>query len=111
MGEDMKPVRDEFFRLDSRGGDVLMSKFDNVGHDDGFGFGINGSLDAVVLKGYTSAEAFFGAEVSIVVSTGFLVGEDRASKRDKRGGIVFEGDVEVLPFRNIGIESGMAKKV
>ena len=111
MGEYLKSVIDAVFRRDGGGGDGGVCGVNGVVHNDVFGIAINGSLAEVVLKGYTSAEAFFGAEVSRSAGANFLVDKYKASKRDKRDGTIVDGGVEVLPSLNIGIYSGLNNKV
>ena len=60
MCEELKYVRYAVFRLDCVFHDGLVSFVDGVGHDDGFGIGINGPLAEEVLEGYTSSKDFFG---------------------------------------------------
>ena len=111
MGEDLKAVRYAVFRCDGGDSDRFVSGIKNFRHNDVLGIGIDGLLAAVVLKGDTSDEAFFGAEFIRFASTMLIVDEDRVSKRDKRGGIVVKVAVEVLPSRDLGIDSELPKKV
>ena len=111
FGKDLKAVRYLVFRRDFWGGGVVVSEVDRFRNDDGFGLSINGSLAVIVLEGYTSAEAFFGVEVIRVAITGFIVDDNMVSKRDNRGDILVEGDAEVLPRLNLGIDSGPREKV
>ena len=111
FGEDLKAVRYLVFRRDFWGGGVVVSDVDRFRNDDGFGLSINGSLAVIVLEGYTSAEAFFGVEVIRVAITGFIVDDNMVSKRDNRGDILVEGDAEVLPRLNLGIDIGPREKV
>ena len=103
MGENLKSVIYGVFRRDGGDSDGVLSDFDRVRHNDGLCLGFNVSLAIVVLEGDTSAEILFGAEFPIVTSTWLLVYEDRASKRDKRLGIIVKGAVELLPSRYPGI--------
>ena len=111
MGKDLKAVRDSLFRSDGGGGDLVVSDRDRFRNYSGVGLGINESLDVIVLEGYTRYEAFFGTEFLRVAIARFLVDGYRVSKRGNRNGIVFEGGAEVLPIRNLGVDSGLSNKV
>jgi hypothetical protein len=57
-----------------------MAEANSVGDAEGFGFGINDAMAAVMLKGDANVESVRAAEVPGAASGWLIVGDDGAAK-------------------------------
>ncbi len=86
-------------------------KVDSVRDAEGLGFGIDDAMAVVMLQGDANVESIRAAEVPGAASGWFIVGDDRAAEWEERGGILFEGAIEVFPGGIAWCDGGLAEEV
>jgi hypothetical protein len=111
VGDGVKAVDNGVGWCNGRDGEDVMTEVDNLGDAEGLGFGINDAMAAVMLQGDTNVESVRAAEVPGVVSGWLIVGDDRASEWEERGGIVVEAAIEVFSGRHTWCDGGLAEEV
>ncbi len=92
-------------------GEVVMTEVDSVGDAEGLGFGIDDTMAVVMLQGDANVESIRAVEVPGAASGWLIVGDDRAAKWDKRGGIAVKGAIEVFPGGHAWCDGGLAEEV
>jgi hypothetical protein len=111
VGDGVKAVDNGVGWCDGWDGEVVMMEVDSVGDAEGLGFGIDDTMAVVMLQGDANVESIRAVEVPGAASGWLIVGDDRAAKWDKRGGIAVKGAIEVFPGGNAWCDGGLAEEV
>jgi hypothetical protein len=81
IGDGVKAVDNGASWCDGWDGEVVMTEADHVGDVEGFGFGINDAMAAVMLKGDTDVESVRATEVPGAASNWLIMGDDGAAEQ------------------------------
>ena len=109
IGEEVESMEDVVFVSDGGLGEVVVTKFNRVREEKGFGSGFDDVEIAVVIEGWSDVEAIAAAEVPGLACAGFVVYEDGAVDEANGSSVKVEGAVVVFPGGNFGGQGGLTK--
>ena len=97
IGEEVECTENAVLVRDGGLGEIVVSKLDCVGEDEGFGGGVDDLEATVVIEGGADVEAIATAEGPGRACAGFVVDEDWAADGTDGRGVEIEGAVVVFP--------------